>query len=363
METWLVLLSLVLPLMVWHETISEELIRQEQAVSYIVEEQQRVAEEQKLQEEKQKLLNETMTEWFIARMEELGSIKYILWHFDELEKKFDCVWLFKAYAIKRGLLNSQEASYINSTVMYLLGNKKTLSQAVRWDVTYRSPLWDSPKHIAMVTRDYDPSDWGLWIIDVQPWNWGKVEERFIQMRWDVFVGKRKILIASNPFVEIAKNKWLEFSPMREYMWYYHLSRYYSPVEWQDNYFNGSYEADYSMNCSWDCLVTANGTRLHNWLVEKVIACPQNYAMWTKLQIEDWFEVTCADRWWSIQGKRLDIRAGVGQEWLNNIKQNKVVTGRRHIYKQNLHSKPINETKIRLRIDDHFGNYSYVASTS
>lgn len=354
--TWLELLALVAPLLVGNTTPVDDLNNMVEAQTYII-------EEQRLEEEKQKLLNETFTEWFITWLEEVWRIRYRLWRFSEEDNKFDCVWLFKAYAVKRGLLSEQEAGYINSTVMYLLSTPKKLWEAKRWDITYRSPLWDETlKHIAVVSRDYDSSEWGIRIIDNMPWNWGIIEERFLILRWDRYIGRRKIMVGSNPFVEIANQKWLEYEPLRSYEGMYNLSRYYSPVEWQDSYFNGSYESDYNMNCSWSCLSTANGTKLNNSLVEKVVACPQTYPMWTKLMIEDWMEVTCADRWGSIEGKRLDVRAGIGQEWLDNIKQNKVVTGKRNIYKQNLHSKPINETKVRLRINDSFGNYSYVNST-
>jgi 3D (Asp-Asp-Asp) domain-containing protein len=326
----------------------------------VITEQQLLAEEElRKQEQKDKDLNETMAEWFITRMEWLGRIKYRLGHFSEEENKFDCSWLFKAYALRRGLLSEEEAGYINSTVLYLLATPKKLSQAKRWDITYRSPLWDETlKHLAMVTRDYDPSEWWIRIIDNAPENNWKVEERFIQMRGDVFIGRRKILIGTNPFVEIAKNKWLEYAPINEYLGMYQLSRYYTPVPGQANYFLWSYEADFAMNCSWDCTITANGTKLNTDLVEKIVACPPTYPMWTKLMIEDWIQVTCADRGWSIKGNRLDIRAGIGEDGYNNIKNNEVVTGRRNIYKKTLHSKPTNETKIRLYIINSSGGYVY-----
>jgi 3D (Asp-Asp-Asp) domain-containing protein len=317
-------------------------------------------EEQKLQEQKEELLHETITEGLILRLEWLDKIRYRSGRFDPTDNAFDCSWLIKWYWVLREILSEQEAVHINSTMLYLLWNKKQLSQAKRWDITYRNPLDDWPKHVAVITRDYDETEWWLWIIDNAPWNNGRVEERFIQMNWNIFVGKRKILIASNPLVEIAKNKWLEFEPLRSYQWVYNLSRYYTPVEWQDSYFNGSYEADFNMNCSWDCTITANGTKLTNDLVEKIASCPPTYPLWTKLRIEDWIEVTCVDRGWSIEGKRLDVWAWLGIDWLNNIKQNKVITWYRNIYKYTLHSKPLNKSNIRLRIINAKWDYLYTS---
>lgn len=285
----------------------------------------------------------------------LNNIKYRLWRFDEAANAFDCVWLFKAYAVKRWLLDEQEAWYINSTVMYLLSKPKPMSDAIRWDITYRQPLWDDRKHIAFVSKNYDPSDWWIWIIDNL---WKQPKERFLKLYWWVYLWKRKIKVWSNPFVEIANNKWLEYSPLWDYQWSFQLSRYYTPVEWQKNYFLWSYEADFRMNCSGDCTITANGTKLSEKFVEKIIACPPEYPMWTKFRIEDWFVVTCADRWWSIKNKHIDIRAGIWDQWYENIANNKVVTGFKNIYQYTLHSKPINETKTRLYIINSFGDYIY-----
>lgn len=367
METWLILLSLVMPLMVWHETVSEELLRQEQAVAYIVEEQRRLEEEQKLQEEKEKLQHETIVEWLILRLESLGKIRYRSWRFDIEANAFDCSGLIKWYWVARGIFSVSEASQVNSTVLYLLGQKKQLWEAKRWDITYRHPLDWGPKHVAVVTRDYNSSDWGIWIIDNAPWNGGKVEERFIKMRWDIFVGRWKILIASNPLLEVAKNKWLEFEPLRSYQWYFRMSRYYAPEPNQTSYapYDIDYESALIRNCWGDCSnMAGKPTKLED--INKTIACPIEYPMGSQFRMIDdaGYErvVKCHDRGWDIKGKRIDLFAWFGEDGYQNIRQNRVPSGSQHIYLFTLHSKPINETKIRLRIDDSFGNYSYVPST-
>ena len=177
--TWL-LLAIIMPVLaVSHTNSIEEFERMNEAQAFITEQQLLQEEQTRIQAEKEKDLNETMTEWFITRMEWLGRINYRLGHFSEAENKFDCSWLFKAYAVRRGLLSEEEAGYVNSTVLYLLATPKKLSQAKRWDITYRSPLWDETlKHLAVITRDYNPSEWVIWIIDNAPWNWWKVEESF-----------------------------------------------------------------------------------------------------------------------------------------------------------------------------------------
>lgn len=103
---------------------------------------------------------------------------------------------------------------------------------------------------------------------------------------------------------------------------YKLSRYYTPVKWQSKYWNGNYQKEFSMNCQWNCRITANGHYLEEHEVWKVVACPKNIKLGTRLLMvyPRWweFEVTCHDRWWAIKGMRLDLRCWVGQEWYDNI---------------------------------------------
>ena len=73
-----------------------------------------------------------------------------------------------------------------------------------------------------------------------------------------------------------------------------------------------------MNCGGDCLHTASGhllTRDDTW---KIVACPPEFKMGTKLHIEDVGDVVCRDRGGAIKKKRLDLWAGIGDEGLDNI---------------------------------------------
>lgn len=73
----------------------------EQAQMIIIEEQQRIMEEEKLEAERQALLHETFTDGFIYWMLGLDNIKYRLGRFDHEANAFDCVGLFKSYAVQR----------------------------------------------------------------------------------------------------------------------------------------------------------------------------------------------------------------------------------------------------------------------
>lgn len=357
METWLVFLAYVAPMVLGMQVGSDDMQRITEAQAVMVEQQLMIEEEKRIEAEYQDDLHETMTEWFIQRMESLDWIHYRLWRFDIESNKFDCVWLFKAYAMMRWLLDYDEAKYINSYVMSHIWDKKDLRDAKRWDVTYRHPLWDDYRHIAMVTKEYDPAEWWLRIIDNL---WSKPKHRFIRLHNGVYLWRRKVTVHSNPFVTLANKKWLKYEPLWSYEWMYNLSRYYSVMPDQERYYLGqTYEQDFAMNCHWDCLTTAWWVKLTDELVEKVVACPKKYKIWTKFRIEDWIEVTCVDRWWAIDWKRLDIRAGIWIQWLENIEQNRVVTWRRNIYKQNLHSKPINETNTLFVVLNNRGDTKYI----
>jgi len=134
-------------------------------------------------------------------------------------------------------------------------------------------------------------------------------------------------------MEWIKN-WLrdyDFSGIIEF----NISRYYSPVEWQDMYFSAIewfysqeyidsfakyerwYEMDVCMNCGcdldlgtpkklYDCTVPADGRKLKADEAMKVVACPPEYKLWTKFNIEWLWIVTCRDRGWAIQNNRIDL---------------------------------------------------------
>lgn len=83
-----------------------------------------------------------------------------------------------------------------------------------------------------------------------------------------------------------------------------------------------YMADFRVNCSGDCLITANGYKLQPKDAFKVAACPPEMPFGTKLKVGDIGIVTCVDRGGAIKEKRLDIWAGIGMDGLNNIRTTK-----------------------------------------
>lgn len=95
---------------------------------------------------------------------------------------------------------------------------------------------------------------------------------------------------------------------------------------QERYYQWkSYQADFKMNCQGNCLVTADWHQLTDddeWIV---VACPPKYPLWSQFYIEDYWVVTCHDRWWAIQMQwdvvRIDIRSGIWDRWRRNIEQN------------------------------------------
>lgn len=103
-----------------------------------------------------------------------------------------------------------------------------------------------------------------------------------------------------------------------------LSRYYTPVEGQDEYYRDSYEDDFKVNCLGNCFSPADGGKLltddDNY---KVAACPKSYPLGTKLNIEGIGVVTCRDRGGKITESgslvRLDIYVGVGMSGLSRVK--------------------------------------------
>ena len=113
-----------------------------------------------------------------------------------------------------------------------------------------------------------------------------------------------------------------------------LSKYYSPMPNQTRYYHWSYEADVCMNCwcqkdwSWkviklyDCLTPANWMKLTHDKAMQLIACPKDYKLWTKFELDWVWLVTCVDRGWAIKWNRLDWWMWVWEEWLNNVYKKK-----------------------------------------
>lgn len=99
-----------------------------------------------------------------------------------------------------------------------------------------------------------------------------------------------------------------------------LSRYYSVQPNQRRYYNWkTYEADFKMNCHWNCLKTANWTKLNNSMRWKTVACPVEYKLWTKIWLDWVWIVTCNDRGWAIKGNKIDMYCWVGDWALDNRK--------------------------------------------
>jgi hypothetical protein len=131
-------------------------------------------------------------------------------------------------------------------------------------------------------------------------------------------------------------------------WYieFNLSRYYSPAPNQSKYFSSIpwyfsqeyldnfkryeqwYEMDVCMNCwcqlepiedkkLYDCTVPADWKKLKQEEAMKVVACPQEYPLWTRFYIEWLWEVVCRDRGWAIKDNRIDVWMWYWMDAINN----------------------------------------------
>ncbi len=118
-----------------------------------------------------------------------------------------------------------------------------------------------------------------------------------------------------------------------YLGDFHLSRYYSPMPDQRRYYlHKTYEQDKKMNCGdWSCLDTADWYHLKPGDEFKIVACPPEIKLGTRLNIEGVGIVTCHDRGGSIKGKRLDIWTGIGDKGLTNIWNHSGFPGPRKVY--------------------------------
>lgn len=161
----------------------------------------------------------------------------------------------------------------------------------------------------------------------------RVQER--QEEWHTLNEQYKVYMASGALLKAEMDKLsnlnntarkhiqkLEYLEIPEEKVQFLLSRYYTPVRGQPEYYSGSYEEDYRVNCMGDCLSTASTKILKSTDAYAVLACPKEYPFGTKFIINE-HEFTCWDRGGAIKkyGKvvRLDIWAGVGMAGLNNIK--------------------------------------------
>lgn len=106
---------------------------------------------------------------------------------------------------------------------------------------------------------------------------------------------------------------------------YEITRYYSPIQWQEHYYQWkTYAQDVTMNCwasaignEW-CLTPAYWPQLTNNDASKIVACWQQFPAYTKFHIKWYWWVECRDRWWAIVWKKLDLRVWFWMTWLNTI---------------------------------------------
>lgn len=191
-----------------------------------------------------------------------------------------------------------EIGYHNSK-----NNLTSLGVALVWDFNKEKPT----------QAQYDALNILLWVL-TDTFTGAEIKPH--RSRWSSCPGKY-----------FDKNKITEPINYETTLWKYVLSRYYSPQEWQSNYFH-TYIDDVKMNCwlnkdwtAWDCSHTANGTLLTNEMIWKVGACPERLK-WKTIQIDMWFgkqDFYCVDVWSAIKGNRLDIWCWYWQVWYDNIK--------------------------------------------
>jgi len=126
---------------------------------------------------------------------------------------------------------------------------------------------------------------------------------------------------------VDKNKPTTIKKSNGITGYYEITRYYSPIKWQERYYKWkSYEADVTMNCwasniwnSW-CLFPAFWWILTNEEAGLMVACWEQFPSYTKFKIEWYWWVTCRDRWWAIKWKHLDLWMWIWMQWLEAIEK-------------------------------------------
>lgn len=141
--------------------------------------------------------------------------------------------------------------------------------------------------------------------------------------------------ATCPWKYFDKNMVMQFLPMlvknnkNPLLGTYNITRYYSPITWQTHYYkNKTYEQDVTMNCwasnignDW-CMYPANWVKLTEKDSLKVVACPWQFPLGTRFEIESYGRVKCIDRGSAIQWRRLDLWAWYWDAWLFRIETQK-----------------------------------------
>ena len=95
---------------------------------------------------------------------------------------------------------------------------------------------------------------------------------------------------------------------------------------------GEYAADLCINAQGDPFKTANGTDLRLQIPLRVVACPPELPMGTKLEVEDVGLVTCLDRGGAIKKKRLDLWLGHGNEAVDLYLETGYLSGLKKVYR-------------------------------
>lgn len=211
-----------------YEWITETVNTNKQIIQMYEDELQRnfMAEQEKI-----------IVEDYFLFLEKIGKIKYARGcmgeyspasRSEEKQKRvkcsdnaFDCAGLVKWYGIAKGIISSQEASHYNSQSLMTLATQKDGRTAKRWDRTSRQGYWDRSTgnlstHFAMVSRDYS---WGntLRVYDNVNWtNNNVLGERAIKVAYIGgkfhYMGRYKITVYTNGFVELAQSKGLIIEP-------------------------------------------------------------------------------------------------------------------------------------------------------
>lgn len=261
-----------------------------------------------------------MTTWVVVRERQY---KYIVLHHTATEK----------YMTAEEMKLSMERTWINNR-----WNNHIPTHYIVWSDWWFIKVNDTDK-IVWATQNYDANV--NWIHIEIVGNFNNTEptnEQYVMTRQLI-----EWITEKHPWIEVRLHR--DFQPhtcpwklfdvnkvvtTKKLIWEFSLSRYYSVIEWQTRYYNGkSYEDDFRMNCHWDCLSTANGTKLTNEMKYKTVACPPEIWLWTELYVEWVGIVKCNDRWSAIQNKRLDMWCGIGDDALNNW--SKCPTGKRNVY--------------------------------
>jgi len=122
-----------------------------------------------------------------------------------------------------------------------------------------------------------------------------------------------------------------YSPEPNQKTYLSSTTGYFSKKYQDMYKNYSqgYERDVCMNCGcdinwhqlYDCTKPADGKLLKAEDAYKIIACPPELKLGTKMWFDGLWTVTCRDRGWAIKNNRLDLRVGYGDKWVEEMLKN------------------------------------------